>query len=103
MYFQLNNPQLISLIRRKVKLNQPYTGIFLKKSEDNDSDVVTNLNEIYEVGTFAQIHEMQDLGDRLRLVVMAHRRIKITGLIKDMEIEVVPGKNLCFILKNNFL
>ncbi|XP_044735825.1 lon protease homolog, mitochondrial isoform X2 [Chrysoperla carnea] len=87
---ELTNPQLISLVRRKVKLNQPYCGIFLKKSDENDSDVITKLDEVYSVGTFAQIHEMQDLGDRLRLVVMAHRRIKITGLIKDMEIEVVP-------------
>ena len=31
---ELTNPALINLIRRKVKLNQPYIGIFLKKSEE---------------------------------------------------------------------
>ncbi|CAG9818226.1 unnamed protein product [Phaedon cochleariae] len=80
---ELTNPQLIELIRRKVKLNQPYCGIFLKKQEDNESEVVNNINDVYNVGVFAQIHEMQDLGDRLRLVVMAHRRIQITGQILD--------------------
>lgn len=40
----------------------------------NESDVVENLNEIYQTGTFVQIHEMQDLGDRLRMIVMGHRR-----------------------------
>lgn len=35
------------------------------------------------MGTFVQIHELQDLGDKLRLVVMAHRRIKITGVLLD--------------------
>ncbi|XP_050304109.1 lon protease homolog, mitochondrial isoform X2 [Anthonomus grandis grandis] len=80
---ELTNPQLIELIRRKVKLNQPYCGIFLKKSEENESEVVNNIDDVYKVGVFAQIHEMQDLGDRLRLVVMAHRRIKITGQIFD--------------------
>ncbi|XP_072401412.1 lon protease homolog, mitochondrial [Diabrotica undecimpunctata] len=82
---ELTNPQLIKLLRRKVKLNQPYCGIFLKKREDNDSEVVSNISDVYDVGVFAQIHEMQDLGDRLRLVVMAHRRIKITGQIFENE------------------
>ncbi|XP_078052685.1 lon protease homolog, mitochondrial isoform X2 [Augochlora pura] len=80
---ELSNPILMDLIRRKVKLNQPYIGIFLKKSEENEAEVVQNLSDIYSIGTFAQIHEVQDLGNRLRLVVMAHRRIKITGQILE--------------------
>ncbi|CAG9773095.1 unnamed protein product [Ceutorhynchus assimilis] len=84
---EIANPQLIELIRRKVKLNQPYCGIFLKKNEENESELVNNLEDVYKVGVFAQIHELQDLGDRLRLVVMAHRRIKITGQIFDTATE----------------
>ncbi|XP_021941015.1 lon protease homolog, mitochondrial-like isoform X2 [Zootermopsis nevadensis] len=80
---EITNPTLIDLIRRKVKLNQPYVGVFLKTSDENESDVVNNLSDIYTTGTFAQIHEMQDLGDRLRLVVMAHRRIRVIGQIVD--------------------
>lgn len=45
----------------------------------NESNVVNDLSEVYSVGTFVQIHEMQDLGNKLRLVVMAYRRIRITG------------------------
>lgn len=86
---------MIELVRRKVKLNQPYCGIFLKKDEENEAEVVNNVNEVYGVGVFAQIHEMYDLGDRLRLVVMAHRRIKITGQIFDSEDEpAIRGKVL---------
>ena len=48
------------------------------------------MDEVYSVGTFAQIHEMQDLGDKLRLVVMAHRRIKI---IKQIHEDVDVQKN----------
>lgn len=40
----------------------------------NESDVVESLDEIYHTGTFAQIHEMQDLGDKLRMIVTGHRR-----------------------------
>lgn len=83
---EVTNPMLIDLIRRKVKLNQPYAGIFLKKDDENPNEVVDNLTEIYNVGTFAQIQEMQDLGDKLRLVVTAHRRIKIVGqLYEDLD------------------
>lgn len=83
---EVSNPTLIDLLRRKVKLNQPYAGIFLKKDDDNESEVVDKLEDIYPVGTFAQIQEIQDLGDKLRLVVVAHRRIKVTGqLYEDIE------------------
>lgn len=88
---------LIDLIRRKVKLNQPYAGIFLKKDDENPNEVVDNLTEIYNVGTFAQIQEMQDLGDKLRLVVTAHRRIKIVGqLYEDLDASL-EGKRKCTI------
>ena len=34
-----------------------------------------NLSEIYNVGTFVEIKEMQDLGDKgLRMILMGHRR-----------------------------
>ena len=35
-----------------------------------------NLSEIYNVGTFVEIKEMQDLGDKgLRMILMGHRRL----------------------------
>lgn len=42
----------------------------------NESDVVESLDAIYSTGTFVQIHEMQDLGDKLRMIVMGHRRLE---------------------------
>lgn len=82
------------MIRRKVKLNQPYVGVFMKKDNENESEVVEKLDEVYNVGTFAQIQELQDLGDKLRMVVVAHRRIKITGQILEDLIPTPKGK--CF-------
>lgn len=58
----------------------------------NDSQVINDLSEVYNVGTFVQIHELQDLGNKLRLVVMAHRRIRITGVLGDLEVPI-KGKN----------
>nr|KAF7423729.1 hypothetical protein H0235_009012 [Vespula pensylvanica] len=99
---ELSNPILIDLIRRKVKLNQPYVGIFLKKTEENEAEIVQNIDDIYSVGTFAQIHEVQDLGNRLRLVIMAHRRIKIVGqILEDVAaIQPVHEMKLTFPLLN---
>lgn len=68
-------------------LNQPYVGVFLKKDSTNEAEVVQKLDDVYKVGTFAQIQELQDLGDKLRMVVVAHRRIKITGQILE---ELLP-------------
>lgn len=110
---EITNKDLVELIRRKVKLNQPYAGIFLRKetpategekpsatdskttsepAQDKDkeklsnivtSDVIKNLDEVYKIGAFVQIHEVHDMGDRLRMIVMAHRRIKLVGLASD--------------------
>ncbi|XP_037930809.1 lon protease homolog, mitochondrial isoform X2 [Teleopsis dalmanni] len=81
---EVTHPMLVDLIRRKVKLSQPYVGVFLKKDSENESETINKLDDVYSVGTFAQIQEIQDLGDKIRMVVVAHRRIKITGqLIED--------------------
>lgn len=74
------------MLRRKVRLNQPYVGIFLKKDDENKKEVVEKISDVYEYGSFAQIQELQDLGDKLRVVVTAHRRVKILGqLIEELE------------------
>lgn len=71
----------------------------------NEKEVVTSLDDVYSVGTFAQIHEMQDLGDKLRLVVMAHRRIKIIQQIPDdvENVKTGPSKELYFCVSKNLI
>lgn len=80
---EITNPSLINLLRRRLKLNQPYAGVFMKKDESNEKEVVSSMDEIYPIGTFVQIHELQDLGDRMRMIVMAHRRIKIVKQLPE--------------------
>lgn len=77
------NPSLISLIKRKVRMNQPYAGVFLRKDESRDDNIVRSVDEIYSVGTFVQILELQDLGNRLRMVVQSHRRIKAIKSVQE--------------------
>lgn len=73
---QIQDRELMNVLRRKVKLRQPYVGVFLKKNNDQASDVVSNMSEMHVVGTFCRIEEFQDLGDKLRMIVIAHRRIR---------------------------
>lgn len=47
----------------------------------NESDVAESLDDIYSTGTFVQIHEMQDLGDKLRMIVMGHRRLEMPNFV----------------------
>lgn len=56
-------------------------------------DLVDSLDEIYDVGTFASIHEAQDLGDRLRILLMGYRRIRITNLaqVQDVGMQDTPA------------
>ena len=34
---EVNDQRLMDIVRRKVKLNQPYAGIFVKKDDENQS------------------------------------------------------------------
>ncbi|OQV18414.1 Lon protease-like protein, mitochondrial [Hypsibius exemplaris] len=88
---EVSNPALMDILRRKVKLNAPYAGCFVRKDdgdmtkiEKSDDAIIKSLDDIYPVGTFVQIHEMQDHGDKLRMVVLAHRRIRVTGTVEDV-------------------
>ena len=36
--------------------------------------MVTNLDDIYDVGTFVQITELHEVGDRMRMIIQGHRR-----------------------------
>ena len=89
---EVTEPRLLKILRRKVKLNQPYCGIFVKKNDDNSSEVVDSLDDLYPVGTFAQIVELQDLGSKVRMVMMAHRRIQLNSQVLDGDKEEGKGE-----------
>ena len=84
---EVSDPNLMAILRRKIKLNRPYAGVFTKKDDDNQSEVVQDANDLYPVGTFVQIMEMQDLGQKIRMVVMAHRRIKLINVVTEEDVE----------------
>lgn len=40
----------------------------------NEADCVSSLDDIYKIGTFVQIAELQDMKTKVRLIVNCHRR-----------------------------
>uniref|UniRef100_A0A915PSC6 Lon protease homolog, mitochondrial n=1 Tax=Setaria digitata TaxID=48799 RepID=A0A915PSC6_9BILA len=74
---------LKELLRRKVRMRQPYVGVFMKKNDENDSETVESLSELHAVGSFAQINVMGDNGDKIELVLVAERRIRILEPVAD--------------------
>ncbi|XP_037039119.1 lon protease homolog, mitochondrial [Bradysia coprophila] len=89
---EVSDPALMNILRRKVRLRQPYAGLFLKKDKANDKDTVEKLSDIYDVGTFCQIQEFQDLGDKLRMIVVAYRRIRIVQQLYEEIEKTKPEK-----------
>jgi Lon-like ATP-dependent protease len=90
----IRNPAVVAAVKEMMKRGQPYIGAFLLKDEASDSDVITDLDAIHEVGVFAQITSIfaanspgnvagKDGGEEgLTAVLYPHRRIRITELVK---------------------
>ncbi|KAL9107222.1 MAG: hypothetical protein Q9227_007846 [Pyrenula ochraceoflavens] len=80
----IRDPNVVAAIQEMLKRGQPYVGAFLFKDENNKSDVIENVDDVYDVGVFAQVtsalptHTEQGT---LTAIFYPHRRIKMTGLI----------------------
>lgn len=85
----VKDPDVTSAIKELLKRGQPYVGAFLLKDEKLDTDIITDLDQVYPVGVFAQITSVfptsSSGGDKdregLTAVLYPHRRIKITDLL----------------------
>ncbi|KAG1243605.1 hypothetical protein G6F68_015764 [Rhizopus microsporus] len=84
-----------------MKRGQPYVGAFLLKEEGLETDTITNINEVHQIGVFAQITSVfssstgkEDGG--LTAVLYPHRRIKMNELltIKHQERSVAAAEDV---------
>ncbi|KAL3312802.1 Lon protease mitochondrial [Cichlidogyrus casuarinus] len=80
---EITDENLIKLLRRKIKMNLPYAGVFVKKNSEDQSDVVNSVDELYDTGTFVQIPEWDDLGHKMRILVIGQRRIKLNKQLPE--------------------
>ncbi|KAG8732470.1 ATP-dependent Lon protease pim1, partial [Ceratobasidium sp. 428] len=88
----VRNPAVVAAIKEMMKRGQPYLGAFLLKDENADSDIITDIDSVHQVGVFAQITSVfpatkgEPTGkedgqeESLTAVLYPHRRIRITNL-----------------------
>ena len=82
---EVTDERLVILLRRNVKLNQPYAGVFVKKDDQNTEDTVKDPEELYPIGSFVQIVEMQDFGNKYVVhgsKMLEHNRLYLFNIIQ---------------------
>lgn len=80
----IRDPNVAAAIQEMIKRGQPYIGAFLFKDENADRDTIENVEDVHDVGVFAQITSafpVHGEPDALTAVLYPHRRIKMSSLI----------------------
>ena len=80
----VRDPGVVGAIQDMIKRGQPYIGAFLFKDEAADKDTIESVDDVHDVGVFAQITSAFPVhGDEgsLTAVLYPHRRIKMSALI----------------------
>ena len=80
----VRDPNVIAAIQEMLKRGQPYVGAFLFKDDASDKDIIETMDDVYDVGVFAQITSAFPVTgetDSLTVVLYPHRRIKISRLL----------------------
>ncbi|KKK16950.1 hypothetical protein P175DRAFT_0525004 [Aspergillus ochraceoroseus IBT 24754] len=80
----IRDPNVATAIQDMMKRGQPYVGAFLFKDENADGDVIENIDDVYDVGVFAQItaaYPLRGETSGVTAVLYPHRRIKISSLL----------------------
>jgi Lon-like ATP-dependent protease len=80
----IKDPEVATAITESIKRGQPYVGAFLFKDENQDDDVIRNVDDVYDVGVFAQITSAFPIHGQegaLTAILYPHRRIKLSSLI----------------------
>ncbi|KIV84306.1 ATP-dependent protease La [Exophiala sideris] len=80
----IRDPNVVAAITEMMKRGQPYVGAFLFKDDTADKDIIEKMDDVHEVGVFAQITSAFPVhGDEhsLTAVLYPHRRIKMSALL----------------------
>ncbi|KAK5467138.1 ATP-dependent Lon protease pim1 [Exophiala xenobiotica] len=99
----IRDPNVVAAITEMMKRGQPYVGAFLFKDDTADKDIIEKMDDVHEVGVFAQITSAFPVhGDEhsLTAVLYPHRRIKMSALLPPSAtgeqgpsiVEVQPAK-----------
>ncbi|KAL8776762.1 MAG: hypothetical protein Q9213_008142 [Squamulea squamosa] len=86
----IRDPNVARAIQEMMRKGQQYVGAFLFKDEASDKDVIESMDEVHDVGVFAQVTSAFPVhGEEhsLTAVLYPHRRIKMSRLIPPNEVK----------------
>ncbi|KAL8802747.1 MAG: hypothetical protein Q9200_006478 [Gallowayella weberi] len=86
----IRDPNVAQAIQEMMRRGQQYVGAFLFKDEASDKDVIDSMDEVHDVGVFAQITSAFPVNGEehsLTAVLYPHRRIKMSRLIPPKEVQ----------------
>lgn len=87
----IRDPNVSAAIQEMMKRGQPYVGAFLFKDESSDKDVIESMDDVHDVGVFAQITSAFPVNgeeNSLTAVLYPHRRIKMSKLIPPKQVKM---------------
>lgn len=85
----IRDPNVARAIQEMMRRGQQYVGAFLFKDEASDKDVIESMDDVHDVGVFAQITSAFPVNGEehsLTAVLYPHRRIKMSRLIPPNEV-----------------
>ena len=80
----VRDANVIAAIQEMMRRGQPYVGAFLFKDESSDKDIIESMDDVHDVGVFAQVTSafpVNGEAESLTVVLYPHRRIKMSRLI----------------------
>lgn len=80
----IRDPNVSMALQEMMRRGQPYVGAFLFKDEALDKDVIDSVDEIHDVGVFAQVTSVFPVTGEVNsvtAVLYPHRRIRMSKLI----------------------
>jgi Lon-like ATP-dependent protease len=92
----VRDPHVVAAIQDMIKRGQPYVGAFMFKEDSADGDTIESMDDVYDVGVFAQITSAFPVhGDEgaLTAVLYPHRRIKMSALIPPDQSKITEKKD----------
>lgn len=84
------NPNVSLALQEMMRRGQPYVGAFLSKDEGFSKEIIEHMDEIYDVGVFAQVISVLPVGggmNSVSAVLYPHRRIKISRLVPPTQVK----------------
>lgn len=100
----IRDPNVSMALQEMMRRGQPYVGAFLFKDEALDKDVIDSVDEIHDVGVFAQVTSVFPVTGEVNsvtAVLYPHRRIRMSKLIPPNQAQPdVPKSTAPFIEPN---